>query len=483
MALFTSKLRLNSPFIMVIFGVSGDLTRRKLVPALFDLYNGSFLPDKFTILGFARREWTREDMIREAGSEIQKRSNIDQNKLNQFFTHFDYLQGNFDEPTDYPKLALKIEKLDSAIGKSGRRLFYLATPAENYPDILEGIKQAKLEQPSKVENGWTRVVIEKPFGRDLASSKLLNLSLRKIFHENQIYRIDHYLAKETAQNIMTFRFANALFEPVWKSNYIERIEIDMFESIGVGTRGNFYERTGAMRDVVQNHLMQLMALVTMDQPNASTADAFRDSRTRLLEAVRCFDVNHLGRNVVLGQYASYRREEHVAPASTTETFASVRVEIDTQRWSGVPIFLTTGKMMGRTLTQIRVAYKNAPASVYELPMDLNHNVLTFDIQPKEGIGLQLLAKQPGYGHDIVPVNMHFSYSENFPAPSIDAYARLLLDALDGDQTLFTRSDEVAAEWTFVDSIISRVQEHMLQPQIYEDGSDGPAGLKSLLASV
>ena len=465
---------------MVIFGVSGDLTRRKLVPALFDLYQAGFLPDRFTVLGYARRDWSAQDMVREVGGTLAERADIDQSKLKKFFAHFEYQRGNFDNPTDYDSLAAKLQELDDATSQCGRRLFYLATPAHSYESILAGINRAKLEVPCGEDESWTRIVIEKPFGHDLISSQTLDKQLTDIFTEDQIYRIDHYLAKETAQNIMTFRFANAIFEPIWNAEHIDRIEITVQEEIGIGTRGNFYDKTGALRDVVQNHLLQLLALVTMDQPTAPTGDSFRDARAKLLSSICCFDLNHVGRNLALGQYAGYRKEADVSPDSNTETFAAVRVDITTPRWQGVPVFLVTGKRMAKAMTRITIEFKSVDKGVYDLPVDHKRNVLTFDIQPQEGIGLQLLAKQPGYGHTIQPVSMHFNYAENFQNERIDAYTRLLLDAIDGDQTLFTRSDEVAAEWRFIDPIIERIQAIKLHPQIYPDGSDGPSGLSTII---
>lgn len=481
MSLFNTNLRLNVPFVMVIFGVSGDLTRRKLVPALFELYRGGYLPERFTILGYARRDWEASDMVAEIETFLKDKPDTDQAKLKQFFAHFDYLRGDFDKPTDYDGLAAKLKQLDDSIGQCGRRLFYLATPAESYLKILDGIKRTKLQEACGEDQSWTRVVVEKPFGRDLVSAKALDKELTMIFAENQIYRIDHYLAKETAQNIMMFRFANAIFEPLWSSSYIERIEIIIHESIGVGTRGNFYDATGALRDMVQNHLLQLLTLVTMEQPSANTAKAFRDARFKLLNSIGCMDLDHLGRNLVLGQYAGYRAEPNVGKDSVTETFVAVLAEIDLPRWRGVPVVLVAGKKMASTMTRIRVAFKNVPKNLFQGSVGLgSHNVLTFDIQPTEGIGLQLLAKQPGYGSEIAPVTMHFNYRDDFNEQSIDAYTRLLLDTVDGDQTLFTRSDEVEAEWRFIDPILTRLGEWGLKPKVYADGSLGPEEADRLL---
>lgn len=479
-SLFSTDLRQNVPFVMVIFGVSGDLTRRKLVPALFELYQSGYLPERFTILGFARRDWSHDDLVREVGEYLINKPGVSQDSLNKFFSHFDYLQGNFEKLDDYKGLAARLDQLDDGIGQGGRRLFYLATPAESYSLILEGLKEASLQESRGDDQAWTRLVVEKPFGRDLASAKELDREILSTFEEKQIYRIDHYLAKETAQNMMMFRFANAIFEPIWNSEHIERIEIMVSEEIGIGTRGNFYDKTGALRDIVQNHLLQLLALTTMDQPESATAKAFRDSRAKLLSSISCFDLGHLGRNIILGQYSSYQKEPNVAPNSQTETFAAVHAEIDLPRWRGMPIFLITGKKMTTTMTRIRVAFKNAPKSLFHMEATGSHNVLSFDIQPTEGIGLQLLAKKPGYGSVLQPVTMHFNYRENFVEQTIDAYTRLLLDAIDGDQTLFTRSDEVEAEWKFIDPILARIEEQKLKPEVYADGSEGPAGLAGLM---
>lgn len=482
--LFSTIERLNTPFVMVIFGATGDLTRRKLIPALFDLFQEGFLPEDFTLLGYARRPWTQEDFVSEAGVMLHDSPHIDQIRLKQFFTHLDYKQGNFDELSDYEGLAAKLKELDGSAGQSARRLFYLATPAESYDAILDGIKKANLQEPVGKGDSWTRIVVEKPFGSDLATAEELDKRLTGIFAENQIYRIDHYLAKETAQNIMTFRFANAIFEPIWSAQHIERIEIEMYEEIGIGTRGNFYDRTGALRDVLQNHLLQLLALVAMEQPITGEANSFRDARTKLLESVRCFDVDNLERNVVLGQYQSYCNEENVKPDSLAETFVAIRAEINLPRWQGVPVILVTGKKLEAALTRIRVTFRQPLRSVFELPVNgADRNILTFDIQPNEGIRLNLLAKQPGFGHTIQSVGMHFHYHENFDATGIDAYNRLLLDAIDGDQALFTRSDEIDAEWRFVDPIVKKMAELKLEPKIYRDGSAGPAGVTQLLRAA
>jgi glucose-6-phosphate 1-dehydrogenase len=482
MSLFSTDLRQNLPFIMVIFGVSGDLTRRKLVPALFELYQAGFLPNEFTVVGFARRDWSREEMIHQVGNVLgEKNINASEKDLNTFFSHFEYFKGDFEIKVDYERLSVILDELDDKVGQCGRRLFYLATPAESYSVILNGLKDAALQNPCGDNQSWTRVIIEKPFGHDLASAKSLDSEMLNIFEESQIYRIDHYLAKETAQNIMMFRFANSIFEPIWNSNYIEKIEIIVNEEIGIGTRGNFYDKTGALRDIVQNHLLQLLALTTMEQPAAASAKAFRDSRAQLLKSVGCFDLRHLGRNLVLGQYESYKQESNVGPDSRTETFAAVRAEVDLPRWQGVPVFLISGKKLASSMTRVRVAFKNPPKNLFETLAEYkNHNILNFDIQPTEGIGLQLLAKQPGYRNTIQPVTMHFNYHENFREHTIDAYTRLLLDAIDGDQTLFTRSDEIEAEWQFVDPILDRIKDLKIKPEIYKDGGEGPSGLAGLM---
>ncbi len=482
MSLFSTDSRPNVPFVMVIFGVTGDLTRRYLVPALFELYQGGYLPEKFSILGYARRDWTVDELVTQAGGRLQEQVGVDREKLKQFFAHFDYLQGNFDEPADYDRMAARLEQVDGVAGQCDRRLYYLATPAENYSAILAGIKRVGLQIPCGPDQGWTRIIVEKPFGRDLASAELLDKELTGTFSEDQIYRIDHYLAKETAQNILTFRFANALFEPVWSAEHIERIEIALHEQIGIGTRGNFYDRTGALRDMVQNHLLQLLALVTMEQPAAVTAEAFRDSRAQLLAAISAFDLHNLEEHLVLGQYAGYTKEPNVAPESRTETFVAVQIAIDGSRWKGVPMYLMTGKSLGETSTQVRVVFKKPLKSLFVTPEGAEANVLTFDIQPRQGIGLHLLAKQPGYGNVLVPVTMNFNYPETFSQHSIDAYPRLLLDAISGDQTLFTRSDEVNAEWRFIDPILKCIEKQGIKPEIYADGSAGPQGAVKLLKS-
>ncbi len=476
MSLLNTNLRLNTPFVMVIFGASGDLTRRKLVPAIYDLFEAGFLPDRFVIVGYARRGWSRQDFVREVSGNIN-----DRDKAAQFLAHFQYQQGDFTEPDDYQKLSERLNYFDAELGQCGRRLYYLATPAESYSLILTGLSQSGLNDSCGDEGGWTRVVVEKPFGRDLVSARKLDVQLAESFSEDQIYRIDHYLAKETAQNIMTFRFANSIFEPIWNAEHIERIDITVSESIGVGTRGAFYDATGAIRDVLQNHLLQLLALTTMDKPASLSAAEFRQGRAHLLSHLELLN-DSAESNIVLGQYQGYQAEPSVDPKSDTETFVAVKMGIDLERWRGLPVYLMTGKMLQGVFSTIKVTFKRPSLRLFGSEERGNeYNVLTFNIQPDEGIMLDLVAKEPGYGHNLQIAKMHFDYRENFSKPVIDAYSRLILDAIDGDQTLFTRADEIEAEWKFVDQIYQAVNANNLKIIPYKKGSQGPEVLENFLA--
>ncbi len=450
------------PFVLVIFGASGDLTRRKLVPALYDLYQAKLLPPSFTVLGYARRDWDKSEFIKAVSAHL-----AESDQRTAFLEHFEYQQGDFTLASDYRQLDERLKRLDTQAGLCSQRLFYIATPPDNYHRILEGIAAAGLQEPCD-EAGWTRIVVEKPFGHDLSSAQRLDNQLRTIFQEDQIYRIDHYLAKETAQNIAAFRFANSIFEPIWSNRYIERIDITMKETIGIGTRGAFYDKTGVLRDVIQNHLLQLLALMTMDEPDGSP-ESYRDERAKALTNLRMSeDRTH----ILLGQYEGYANEANVALQSHTATYAEVKLHLSGPRWGGVDVVLRAGKALDETKTVVEVVFKASESNLYKNTNSSKYyNNVIFNIQPKEGIQVGLLAKSPGYRHALQPVNMHFDYVESFNESSIDAYSRLLLDAVEGDVTLFARSDEIEAQWRLIDPIVQ--QATAIKPIRYEQGSEGP----------
>ncbi len=468
MSLFNTHSPHNAPFVMTIFGVTGDLTRRKLVPALFDLYREGFLPDQFIILGYARRDWDKVELIRQVGQFID-----DSEQAGEFLKHFEYQRGDFGVPGDYKKLHQRLDELNDQLGQCGHRLLYLATPADSYHQIVAGIGTSDLHLPCDPE-GWTRLVVEKPFGHDLASAQRLDQELAKWFQEDQIYRIDHYLAKETVQNIITFRFANSIFEALWDGAHISRIEIVVAEEQEVGTRGAFYDKTGALRDVIQNHCLQLLALTTMEQPTSATAEDFRNARAKALGQLKLTNADELNTKLVLGQYSGYREVDQVEPKSNTETFALLEVGLESDRWRNVPVYLATGKALGVSKATIAVYFKDTEGPLFgSTKHSKNHNNIIFHLQPEPGIALTLLAKKPGYGHEVEPVDMHFSYHENFSEQGTDAYARLLVDAINGDQTLFTRSDEVEAEWRFIDTVTQAMEQLRLKPETYKPGTNGP----------
>jgi glucose-6-phosphate 1-dehydrogenase len=475
------------PCTLVIFGASGDLTARKLIPALYHLAKDGQLPADFRIIGFARREqsdasWRTE--LREALDAFSRSQPVDAAVWSAFAGRVHYCRGDITDAAAYAKLAQLIQALPTeALQKN--LLFYLATSPSQFGEVAGHLHEAKLLHRDGQGN-WQRLVVEKPFGHDLASARALNHELTRFAHEQQVFRIDHYLGKETVQNILTFRFANSIFERLWHRDAVDHIQITVSERLGVGTRGGYYEEAGAMRDMVQNHLMQVLALVTMEPPVALDAEPVRDEKVKLLSAVRRLRPDQVASQVVRGQYRegfvageaqpAYRDELKVNPQSNVETFVALQLFIDNWRWAGVPIYLRTGKALPVSASEVRVQFKPPPLVLFAAQCGprLDSNTLTLRLQPNEGITLRFTGKVPGVGYGLRPVRMHFSYDSEFGAYTPEAYERLLLDAIAGDATLFIRRDEVEQAWEITDAIRAGWDARPLDDrEFYPAGNWGP----------
>jgi glucose-6-phosphate 1-dehydrogenase len=489
------------PCVMVIFGVSGDLTSRKLMPSLYDLAVRIPLPPGFSIIGVSRRDWSDEDFRKEMYEAIKEHATapVTDEAWESFARGLFYVKGDFDSPHTYAELQERLEVVDHERGAGGNRLYYLATPPSFYEHIVRLLGEAGLANRQEIYSnpteGWTRIVIEKPFGHDLASARKLNAAINSVFAEPQVYRIDHYLGKETVQNVLAFRFANILFEPVWNRHYVDQVQITAAESLGVENRATYYEESGALRDMVQSHMLQLLSVVAMEPPALFNGDALRDEKVKVLRSVVPPTGDAIATNVVRGQYNAgyiagsevlgYREEDGVRNTSRTESFVALKLEIDNWRWNGVPFYLRTGKRMPRRVTEIAIQFKSVPHLMFKLTdgLSLPPNVLTMRIQPDEGITLRVAAKVPGAGTKLQPVRMDFDYGASFGQAGPDAYVRLLLDAMLGDPTLFARDDEIDAAWAIMQGVIDGWERAPASAPLpsYEAGTWGPEEAELLMA--
>jgi glucose-6-phosphate 1-dehydrogenase len=457
--------RTPAPCVFVIFGASGDLTRRKLLPALYNLAVSRLLPPGMSIVGFALTEQSEAEFRRtmhDGVAEFSRRKPIDETVWSDFESRLHYVAGKFEDQANFAKLREKLEELDRTNGTRENRIYYLAVPPSVFRMVNDNLAKAGLVHDPDDPSRYSRIIIEKPFGRDLASGDALNADLHRVFHERQIFRIDHYLGKETVQNLVALRFGNAIFEPLWNRNHIDQVQITVAEDIGVEGRGKFYEEAGTTRDIVQNHLLQLLMVMAMEPPVAFTADEVRDEKVKVLRSLKPIVGDDVARLTVRGQYGpgnfagkpvpGYRQEPNVSPTSIVETFVAMRIELDNWRFAGVPIYIRAGKRLTKRVTEISVHFKQVPHALLAQQGPVDPDVLAVRIQPDEGIGLRFIAKVPGPTMTLRPVTMDFRYGATFGGSGPEAYERLILDAMIGDPTLFARADEVHAAWRFITPI-------------------------------
>lgn len=477
------------PCTLVLFGGTGDLAARKLFPALFELARAGLLPEPFAVLAFSRSESNAEAFraqVKKSLQQFARTQPLDEATWSRFASRLDILAGSYDDPASYTRLAERLQETAKRFGTGDNQLYYLATPASSFPALLKGLSGAKLLHPqSPGQRPWRRLVIEKPFGHDLDSARQLNQALSEVLTESQIFRIDHYLGKETVQNILVFRFANAIFEPLWNRNYIDHVQITAAEHIGVEGRGRFYDETGVIRDMVQNHLLQVLALCAMEPPLSFGSEDLRDEKSKVFRALRPLSGPEVAEHVVQGQYLGYRDEPGVAKDSKTPTYVAMKLNVDTWRWQGVPFYVRAGKALKQRLTEVSIHFKTVPHCLFtthEACQRLQPNVLTFRIQPREGIALCFESKMPGEDINLAGVTMDFDYAQSFQRPVPEAYERLLLDCMRGTTTLFAREDSVEQTWAFVTPILQALASGAGGPlHTYAPGSNGPPEGSALLA--
>ncbi|MGE2737963.1 glucose-6-phosphate dehydrogenase [Mycolicibacterium vaccae] len=474
--------RIAGPCSVVIFGVTGDLARKKLMPAIYDLANRGLLPPSFALVGFARRDWADEDFSNVVYDAVKKnaRTPFRQEVWDRLAEGFRFVQGTFDDDSAFERLSETLDKLDAERGTGGNHAFYLSVPPKAFPVVCEQLEKSGLARQQ--DNRWSRVVIEKPFGHDLTSARELNTVVNNVFPEESVFRIDHYLGKETVQNILALRFANELFEPIWNSHYVDHVQITMAEDLGLGGRAGYYDGIGAARDVIQNHLLQLLALTAMEEPVSFSPHELQTEKIKVLAATR--PMQPLDETTARGQYAAgWQGSERVvglldedgfAHDSTTETFAAITLEVDTRRWAGVPFFLRTGKRLGRRVTEVALVFKRAPHLPFDATMteELGQNALVLRIQPDEGITMRFGCKVPGSAMEVRDVNMDFSYGSAFAEDSPEAYERLILDVLLGEPSLFPLNAEVELSWEILDPVLQNWASHG-RPEPYAAGTWGP----------
>lgn len=483
--------RIAGPSSLVIFGVTGDLSRKKLMPAVYDLANRGLLPAGFSLVGFARREWKNQDfgkIVKEAVKQ-HARTPWNESVWKQLAENIRFVSGEFSDASAFDRLRETIEELDTKVGTNGNHAFYLSIPPKDFAQVCEQLKRSGLSNAGP--NQFRRVIIEKPFGHDLASSRELNSIVESVFPPDAVFRIDHYLGKETVQNILALRFANMFFEPLWNSNYIDHVQITMAEDIGVGGRAGYYDGIGAARDVIQNHLLQLLALTAMEEPVSFDAADLRAEKEKVLSAVSL--PKDLAKHTARGQYAGgwqggenvkgFLAEEGMNPKSVSETFAAMRLDINTRRWSGVPFYLRAGKRLGRRVTEIAVVFKRAPQQLFAKGQTsaLGQNALVIRVQPDQGITIRFGSKVPGVGMQVRDVTMDFGYGHAFTEASPEAYERLILDVLLGDPPLFPRHEEVELSWKILDPIVS-YWEKKGKPEQYRPGTWGPNAAEEMMAN-
>jgi glucose-6-phosphate 1-dehydrogenase len=483
------------PCAIVIFGANGDLTKRKLIPALYRLAYDRRIPSGFAVIGNSRTPMTDDEFrarMREALKEFLDDTPFDEALWQDFARSLSYFAGDLHDPDSFQRLAAKLDEIEQQRQTEGNVLFYLSTQPSHYEAAIQGIGYAKLARG----RGWRRIVIEKPFGHDLASAHKLNLSVHEVFEEREVYRIDHYLGKETVQNVLAFRFGNGIFEPLWNRRYINNIQITAAESIGVEGRGSYYQEAGALRDMIQNHLLQVMSTIAMEPPAVFEPDVVRDERAKVLRSIHKMKPDEVPVNSVAGQYGpgrvgnddlpGFRQEEGVSPDSQTDTYSAVTFFVDNWRWADVPFYIRSGKRLPKRVTDIAIQFNAAPRSPFagdekEAEPVVHPNLLVLRIQPEEGISLRFLSKHPGEGMHLRPVSMEFNYGTSFGTRSPSAYETLLVDAMIGDPTLYTRQDMVEASWAAVQPILDYRSRHPEQFPNYPAGSWGPKTADEMLA--